>query len=117
MYAVQSFLFGGCSDDPLIRFGIKHPDGQSLKVLSCIFSAYHALKGDIRSGRINVQLHSSVWLNASWSVFANAIKAEAMEMQLVTKSCSLPQFIHFLLNGKASRPAICAGPAGAQDPH
>jgi len=73
-------------DDPSIRFGIKHPDSQSLKVLSCSLSVYHALKGDIRSGKVDVQLHSSVMLNVSWSVFANVITAEAMEMQLVTRT-------------------------------
>ena len=92
MYAFQNYLFEGCSSDPLIRFGIKHPESQNLKVLSCLFSAYHALKADIRAGKINVLQSSLVWLNASWSVFANAIKAEAGEMQLATRSFSLPKW-------------------------
>ena len=75
-------------------------------------SAYHALKGDIRSGRII--MHSSGWLNASWSVFAHAIKAEAGELHLATRAFSLPQFMQFLLNGGTTCPAINSH---APDPH
>ena len=89
------------SDDPLIRF-IKATEAFNLKVPSCLFTAYHALKGDIRSGKIT--MHSSGWLNASWSVFANAIKAEAGELQLATRAFSVPQFIQFLLNGRPVGP-------------
>ena len=80
--------------DPLIRFGIKAPVPSILKVLSCLFSAYHALKGDIRAGKIN--MHSVSWLKSAWSVFVNALKAEAGEMLLDTRSFSLPQIISFV---------------------
>ena len=45
LFAFQRFLFGNISEDPLIRFGMKSPNSDSFKVLSCLFSAYHALKG------------------------------------------------------------------------
>ena len=128
MFAFQRFLFdniserpcdqkGGVlhksiSDDPLIRFGIKGPEFFTLKVLSWLFSAYHALEGDIRSGRII--MHSSGWLNASWSVSAHAIKAEAVELHLATRAFSLPQFMQFILNGGTHCLAISSH---ACDPH
>ena len=104
MYAFQRFLFEGISEDPLIRFGIKAPGMFNLKVLSCLFSAYHALKGGIRAGKIN--MHSINWLNSAWSTFANVIKAEAGEMHLNTRAFSLVNFIDFLVNGRLSSPAI-----------
>ena len=106
MYAFQRFLFENISDDPLTRFGIEHAEVSSLKAFSCLFSAYHALKADIRFGRIN--LHTSGWLDATWSVFANAIKAEAGEMQLATRAFSLPKFMEFVLHGSTSSLAIRA---------
>jgi len=95
MLAFQRYLFEDIADDPLIRFGIKAPEPSNLKVLSCLCSAYHALKGDIRAGKIN--MHSGSWLNFAWGVFANAFKAEAGEMRLDTRSFWLPK-IHQLFN-------------------
>ena len=54
MYAFQKFIFDGISDDPLIRFGIESPCIANFKVISCLFSAYHALKSDIRAGNIGM---------------------------------------------------------------
>ena len=102
LFAFQRFLFGNISADPLMRFGIKSPNSDSFKVLSCLFSAYHALKGEIRSGKINV--HSVNWLKSAWSVFAFAIKAEEGEMSLATRAFSLPKFISFLIHDGATDP-------------
>ena len=112
LFAIQRYLFEDISDDPLIRFGSKAPEFSNLKVLSCVFTAYHALKGDIRAGRIN--MHSVSWLNASWSLFANVIKAEAGEMHLNTRSFSLRKFINFLVTGRTSGLAVNSV---AHDPH
>jgi len=97
LYMLQKYLFARTSEDPLIRFGIKSPEIFSLKVISCLFSAYHALKGEVRRGKIN--LHSVSWINCAWSVFANSVKAEAGEMSLETRAFSLPKFIDFLESG------------------
>jgi len=102
VYAFLGFLFSGVSEDPLIRLGMKSPEIFSIKVISCLFSAYHALKGEVRCGKINV--HAVNWLNSAWSVFANALKAEAGEMRLDTRSFSLPKFISFLIPGGAYCP-------------
>ena len=100
VFAFQSFLFENTAVDPLIRFGIKHPQTHNLKVLSCLFSAYHALKGEVRSGKINV--HASGWIRNAWSVTANAFKAEAGEMHINTRAFSLPKFIEFLVQNRVS---------------
>ena len=81
--AFQAYLFQGIAADPLVRFGIKSPRVFSLKVCSCLFSAYHALKGEVRAGKIN--MHEVNWLSNAWSVFAKAVKAEAGEMLLETR--------------------------------
>ena len=112
LLAFQSFLFENIAVDPLIRFGIKHPQTHNLLVLSCLFSAYHALKGEVRSGKINV--HASGWIKVAWSVFANALKAEAGEMQLIARAFSLPKFIGFLVQHRVpSLAAVCDSPCGA----
>jgi len=104
MYAFQRYLFAGVSEDPLIRIGIKSPEIFSLKVTSCLFSAYHALKGEVRCGKINVQ--SVNWRNSAWSLFANAVKAEAGETSLDTRAFSVPKFIDFLVTGETSGPPV-----------
>jgi len=102
MFAFLRYLFTGISEDPLIRFGIKSPEIFSLKVVSCLFSAYHALKGEVRAGKINLQTVN--WLKPAWSVFAEAVKAEAGEMHLVTRAFSLAKFIDFLVTGGSHSP-------------
>ena len=104
LFAFQKFLFQGISDDPLVRFGIKSPEIFSLKVCSCLFSAYHALKGEVRAGKIN--MHGVNWLSNAWSVFANAVKAEAGGMLLETRAFSLAKFLDFLINGRTCCPPI-----------
>ena len=90
MYAFQKFIFDGISDDPLIRFGIKSPCAANFKVLSFLFSAYHALKSDIRAGKI--RMHQDGWtqpsLRCAWSVFANVLKTEAGDLHVFDRVCS-----------------------------
>ena len=104
VYAMLRFLFIEVSEDPLVRLGLKHTCALSLKVLSCTFSAYHALKAEVRGGRINLQ--SGNRLRLSWGVFANTIKVEAGEMSLDTRAYSHPKFIAFLLSGGEAMPSL-----------
>ena len=103
LFAMQRYLFQDISDDPAVRFGIKSPDILSFKVISCLFSAYHALKRDVRAGRINV--HSETWLQSAWSLFAEVCKAEAGELRVHTRAFSLAKSIDFLATGSPSLPA------------
>ena len=107
LFAFQSFLFENVAVDPLIRFGIKRTQTHTLMVLSCLFSAYHALKSEVRSGKTN--MHASGWIKNAWSVTANALKAEAGEMRISTRAFSFPKFIRFFTHNRmlSQTPPIC----------
>ncbi len=103
IYAMLRFLFVDISEDPSVRMEIKAPEIFSFKVISCLFSAYHALKSEVRSGKIN--MHYQTWLQSAWSVFANVCKAEAGELGVSTRAFSLVKFIDFLITGRLPSPA------------
>ena len=103
LFAMQRYLFQHISGDPAVRFGIKSPDILSFKVISCLFSAYHALKRDVRAGKINV--HSETWLRSALSLFAEVCKAEAGELRVHTRAFSLAKFVDFLITGSLPQPA------------
>ena len=103
LFAFQRFLFKDTSDDPTIRFGIKTPSHFGFKVISCLFSAYHALKREIRAGKINMQ--SEEWLRCAWSVFAEVCKAEAGELRVHTRAFSLTKFTICLITGRLQQDA------------
>ena len=87
---------------PLIRFGIQQPSIEQFKIIVCIFSAYHALKAQVRYGKIKVEsdVISSPTLRTSWSVCAQALSAEAGEMHIPRYAFSLPKFISCLMTGR-----------------
>ena len=107
--------------DTLIRFGVKRTEVTTLMILSCLFSAYHALKADIRAGRIN--MHASGWIKNAWSVYANAIKAEAGELRLDSRAFSLLKFNDFSIVNRTYCPLALGGMSNpaentvAHDPH
>ena len=75
-------------------------------MISCLFSAYHALKSDIRAGKI--RMHQDGWtqpsLRCAWSVFANVLKAEAGDSHVFNRVFSLPKFIVCLCTGRLPLP-------------
>ncbi len=75
------------------------PTHSSLLAIACTFSAYHALKGKVRAGLIQMQgdEKTRVVTRLAWSVFADAFAAEAGECALHPRSFSLPKFINFLV--------------------
>ena len=101
MYAFQRFLLAEVSSDPLVRFGFKDPSLQSMRISSCLFSAYHAVKAKVRSGIIDVHedTMTSPTIRVIWSVFAEAFAAEAGGLRVATRAFSLPKFISFLSSG------------------
>jgi len=119
MCAFQKFIFDGISNDPLIRIGIKSPCEFSFKVISCLFSAYHALKSDIRAGKIRMQPEG--WnqpsLRCAWSVFANVLKTEAGELHVFNRAFSLPKFIDFLCTGRLPLPRLAINAPLQDDSH
>jgi len=101
IFAFQRYLFGDVSSDPLVRLGIKNPSIQSMQICSCLFSAYHAVKGKVRAGRISVHTDAvtTTTLRVIWDAFANVLAAEAGELRVATRAFSLPKFICFLCTG------------------
>ena len=101
IYAFQRYLFGDVPSDPLDRFGIKNPSIQSMKISSCLFSAYHAVKAKVRAGRIIVHADAvtTSTLRVIWGAFAEVLAAEAGELRVATRAFSLPKFISFLCTG------------------
>jgi len=103
MYAFQRFLVADVSSDPLVRFGLKSPTIQSMRISSCLFSAYHAVKAKIRSGSIEIEVHEETLTSATvrviWGVFAEAFAAEAGVLRVATRAFSLPKFVCFLSSG------------------
>ena len=108
-YIMCSHLFAFCKylfkldSCPLTRLAVKNPTISNLKIVACIFSAYHALKGQVRDGRIDVQEDSRTHIRKAWSVFAEALAAEAGEKHIEFVSFSLPKFISFLATGEHPR--------------
>ena len=54
VFAILGFVPAEVSSNPLVCFGIKDPSIQSMQISSCLFSAYHAVKAQVRAGRIIV---------------------------------------------------------------
>jgi len=102
LFALQKFLFEDTSSDPLVRLCVKSPSLHSMKICSCLYSAYHAVKSSVRSGRIS--LHgdglTQPSLQLAWSVFANVAAAEAGELRVFSRAFSLPKFLCLLCVGR-----------------
>ena len=108
-YVMCSHMFAFCNyvfkvdSCPLSRFAIRNPSIQNLYILACVFSAYHAVKGQVRGGKIDV--HENAWIRNAWSVFADVLAAEAGGCHIDHVSFSLPKFIVFLTNGGSNAPS------------
>ena len=55
IYACLLHVVPSTSDDPLTRCGVANPSKVSLLVVACAFSAYHALKAQVRCGKIKAE--------------------------------------------------------------
>ena len=103
-YIMSPHLFAFCNyffkadPCPLRRFAIKESSILNLKILACVFSAYHAVKGQVRSGIITMHENAETY-RKTWSVFADALAAEAGECHIQFVSFSLSKFTCFLTNG------------------
>ena len=98
LLALWRFLaLGNASEDPLVRWGLIHPNKVTLLYISCIFSGYHAVRRDLREVPVsltgNQQVLSAVQLRRAWSVFADAFKVAARELALPHRQISLLEFL------------------------
>jgi len=112
IYALIKFLHG-CPADPLQRLALIQPNEEQLKIVCCMFSGYHAIKGLVRSGKFNlrdIDNQAPSFLRESWSVFAQTFCSEAVMYGLNTRAFSLPCFLNFIANGGFFQAAIAAVP-------
>ena len=81
LYAIWSFLVGGVSSDPLIRWGRVNPNAASMLQIVCVFAGCHAVRRHFKS-KSEAFFHDQVILTgpqirASWTVFADTYQVEA----------------------------------------
>ena len=94
-YAFCNYFFKA-DPCPLSRLGPKAPTIKSMQVLSCVFSAYHALKGHVRTnGELNMQENTGNIIHQHWSLFAQSLSAKTGERDMPHVVFSLPKFIDF----------------------
>ena len=100
LFALCKYLRPDSLDDPLIRLGLSQPCIETLQLQCCVFSGYHAMRRTVRSGEL-VLSDSSDLCNRQiwrlWSVFVDAVSAEAREVPVCYRKFSIPQFISFLI--------------------
>ncbi len=104
LYAFCNYFFKSDSC-PLVRLGLRNPEIHNLKIVACVFSAYHVMKAQVRDGRLNGMHEDTKTIHNAWSVFADALEAEAGEHRISYTVFSLPRFISFLINGHAHDPS------------
>ena len=95
LHALTSFLIPETDSDPLVRFGLVHPNKNQFKVIACMFSAYHAVKSMVRtaqftSGANNIDTSCGSEIRKHWSLFAQTFQAEACDMSVATRAFSSP---------------------------
>jgi len=100
LFALWSFLAGGASADPLMRWGLIRPESIKYNYIACIFSGYHAIRRDLRTRNeffsYNQEVLTGSQIRASWSVFADAFFVEAREVAIQCRRFSLPSFLGYL---------------------
>ena len=118
LFALLRYQLQHSSSDPLERLGLINPNHDCLKIVCCTFSAYHAVKAQIRARAIAAPIKetavNSSSLRMCWSVFAQTFQAEAGERAIPCRSFSLPQFIRFLASptDQIEEPLIRSGRGG-----
>jgi len=100
LLALWSFLAGGASDDPLVRWGLIRPEPIQYNYIACTFSGYHAIRRDFQSRNeffsYNQEVLTGSQIRAAWSVFADTFFVEAREVAIQCRRFSLPSFLGFL---------------------
>ena len=108
LHALTSLLIPETDSDPLVRFGLVHPNTNQFKVIACMFSAYHAVKSMVRTAQVTsganiIDTSCGSEIRKNWSLFAQTFQAEACEMSVATRAFTLPKFIDFLVHDGVHR--------------
>ena len=97
LFALWKFFVEDTSNDPLSRWGLSYPSKFKCNIIACIFSAYHAVRNDLKASAVvippNHDVLSAPLLRRNWSVFAESFKVEARELAVQHRRFSLPEFL------------------------
>ena len=100
LFALWSYLAHSVSSDPLIRWGLMHPNYKSLLQVACVFSGYHAVRRKFKDTHEffhnNMTNISGSQVRISWTVFADAFQVDAREVSVYCRSFSVPSFLEYL---------------------
>ena len=100
LFALWKFFIEDTSDDPLSRWGLSEPSKFKCNIIACIFSAYHAVRNELKAcDEIipeNQIVLSAPLIRRNWSVFAASFKGEARVLAVQHSQFSLPSFLSFI---------------------
>ena len=99
LFALWSFLAGEISSNPLIRWGLVHPNYEVYLQIACVFSGYHAVRRKFKDS--HEILHNNTCISGSqmrisWTVFADTFIVNAREVSLNCRCFSVPSFFEYL---------------------
>ena len=110
LFALWSFLAGEVSSNPLIRWGLMHPNYNAYLQIACVFSGYHAVRRKFKDAceifHNNLTCISGSQMRVSWTVFADAFIVNAREVSLNCRCFSVPSFLEYL-NSRNSDASSC----------
>ena len=123
LLALWTFLAGDVSSDPLKRWRLITPEPIDCLRIVCVFSGYHAIRREFKrtnqffNNTNNQNALTGPQLRAAWTVFAEAYRAEAMEVKLTCRPFSVASFLSCLNNSEFAAfrdDAMLPAPAAVQ---
>ena len=102
IFSIAKFIIPETSELPLVRCGLCMPNKVSLLICATTFTAYHAVKAEIR-GFFNVHSSEELDFVYNWHVFAQHFSAVAVEHGLTATLFSADSFNVFLNTAWASQ--------------
>ena len=101
IFSIAKFIIPETSELPLVRCGLCMPNKVSLLICATTFTAYHAVKAEIR-GFLNVHSSEELDFAYNWHVFAQLFSAVAVEHGLTATLFSADSFNNFLASTRAA---------------
>ena len=103
LFALWSFLAGEVSSNPLIRWGLMHPNNIAYLQIACVFSGYHAVRREFKGAHEILNINTCIsgfQMRNSWAVFADTFIVNAREVSLNCRCFSVPSlFSNTLIQG------------------
>ena len=99
LYALMKFFNRSTDCNPLIRFGLVEPSLDCFSMICMASAGYHAVRRNVRKTSfrpVDMELSSSD-VRRFWTVFAEAVAADAREHNASCTKFSVPDFLNFLI--------------------